>query len=100
VYKLILATKHDELQRDHDAKLMVDIDLSILGQPRDVFDQYEVNIRKEYAHVPDEQFRLGRKNILQSFLDRESIFATDFFKEKYESKAIENLTRSIQQLSR
>jgi predicted metal-dependent HD superfamily phosphohydrolase len=47
VEELILATKHGEPPVSPDAWLLVDIDLSILGQPSDVFDSYEHNIRLE-----------------------------------------------------
>ena len=62
------------------------------------FDEYEQNIRREYSWVPEDQFRQGRSAILQMFLDRDSIYLTDFFKGKYESQARENLQRSIDAL--
>lgn len=96
---LVLATKHQKSPETHDEKLLVDIDLSILGRPEKEFDEYERDIRSEYAWVPEEQFRQGRKRILQSFLDRSTIYSTDFFRNKYELKARENLKRSLAQLN-
>jgi predicted metal-dependent HD superfamily phosphohydrolase len=87
VAELIVATKHRELPTDGDAQLLVDIDLSILGQSEERFDEYERQIRKEYERVPEEQFVAGRAKILQSFLDRPTIYATQFFREKYEAQA-------------
>ncbi len=96
---LIDATKHRRTPPwSQDAKLIIDIDLSILGQSDAVFDEYEENIRKEYRFVPDDFFRSGRAEILQSFLDRPSIYYTDFFKAKYEEPARRNLKRSIAKL--
>jgi len=37
--------------------------------------------------ISEEQFKQGRSTILKSFLKRQSVFLTDFFKEKYEAKA-------------
>lgn len=95
---LILATKHDAVPQGIDARLLIDVDLSILGKPTLEFDEYEQNLRREYSWVPEDQFRQGRSQILQRFLDRDSIYLTDFFKEKYESQARENLQRSIDAL--
>ncbi len=95
---LILATKHDAVPQGIDARLLIDVDLSILGKSVQEFDEYEQNIRREYSWVPEDQFRQGRSAILQMFLDRDSIYLTDFFKGKYESQARENLQRSIDAL--
>jgi predicted metal-dependent HD superfamily phosphohydrolase len=95
---LILATKHDAVPQGIDTRLLIDVDLSILGKSAEKFDKYEQNIRREYSWVPEDQFRQGRSAILQMFLDRDSIYLTDFFKGKYESQARVNLQRSIDAL--
>jgi len=98
---LILATKHESnLQLNFDAQVLCDIDLSILGKPPNIFNRYEEQIRKEYELVTEEKFVAGRKAILESFLNRSSIYQTEFFKRKYEYQAQENLKRSIKKLSR
>lgn len=99
IERLIIATKHLFVPRENDEKLIVDIDLSIFGQKEKIFDEYESNIRKEYSFVRDEDFRKGRKEILERFLNRDSIYLTDFFRRKYEKRARENLERSIIKLS-
>lgn len=96
---LILATKHASTPDTEDAKLLVDLDLSILGQPEAVFNRYEREIRREYAWVPEEDFVRGRSRVLEAFASRLSIYSTPFFRAKYESAARANLTRSIIQLS-
>jgi len=99
VKAMILSTKHREHPKDRDTKYLIDIDLSILGKPEKEFDEYERGIVFEYAWVPEEQFRQGRRTVLQGFLDRDSIYSTDLFRNKYESQARSNLERSIAQLS-
>ena len=99
VADLILATKHASTPDTEDANLIVDIDLSILGQPEAVFNRYEREIRREYAWVPEEDFVRGRSRVLEAFTSRPSIYRTAFFRAKYESTARANLTRSIIQLS-
>lgn len=99
VRRLILATKHDAVPTDHDAQLLVDIDLSILGSADAAFDAYEQAIRQEYAHVPDETFRTGRAAVLRKFLARDRIYATECFASRFEAAARRNLQRSIEGLS-
>ena len=99
VCDLILATKHNAPPADPDAALLVDIDLSILGQPAPIFDAYEAGVRFEYAWVSDSDFRAGRSKVLQSFLDRTRIYTTDYFSAAFESAARQNLNRSIANLA-
>jgi predicted metal-dependent HD superfamily phosphohydrolase len=97
VENLILATKRTVVPADPDAQLLVDIDLSILGQPGDKFDEYERRIRREHRWVPDGLFIARRSAMLKSFLDRSAIFSTKFFCDKYESQARQNIARSLAQ---
>ncbi len=75
------------------------IDLAILGQPEERFDQYERDIRSEYSFVPENQFRSVRAGILQGFLDRPSIYNLKHFQDRYEAQARANLNRSIAALT-
>ncbi|KAK3988269.1 hypothetical protein QBC44DRAFT_329766 [Cladorrhinum sp. PSN332] len=81
-----------------DAKLFLDMDLSILGAEDREFDAYEQAVRKEYAHVSGEGWRMGRANVLKGFLEREWIFHSDVFRGLLEVKARSNLRRSIWRL--
>jgi predicted metal-dependent HD superfamily phosphohydrolase len=99
VGKLILATRHRAIPRDIDEKLLVDLDLAILGRPREEFWEYEHNVRREFEWVPEDQFRTARAKILQDFLDRSSIYFTEPFRKKYESRARKNLAESISRLT-
>lgn len=100
IHALILATRHDAAPRDTDEKILVDVDLSILGANADRFAEYEDQIREEYAWVPGIVFRSKRRKILRGFLDRPSIFNTRKFVEAYEAQARANLERSIKRLNR
>lgn len=84
---------------ENDVALFLDIDLSILGAAAPVFDQYEADVRAEYAFVPDEAFRAGRLRILKSFSDRETIYFTAEGRQRWDQQARANLGRSIAQLS-
>lgn len=99
---LILETRHGATPLELDAQLVIDIDLSILGQPRERFDAYEQEIRIEYVTVIEERgaagFNAGRADILRRFLARPTIYSTDYFQRKYEASARANLQRSVEQL--
>ena len=98
VANLITATKHTSVPTDPDVQLFVDVDLSILGQSGDKFDEYERQVRKEYEWVAEDAFVAGRSAILKSFLDRQNIYSTQFFRNKYETQARQNIARSLARL--
>jgi len=98
IVQLVLATKHHDGASHRDATLMIDIDLSILGQAGERFWNYERQIRREYEWVPENIFAAKRAEILERFLSRPKIFGTEFFFSKYESQARANLQESIRRL--
>lgn len=95
----IMATKHATIPADPDVRFLVDIDLASLGKSKDEFEKDARRIRKEYEWVPEDMFAAGRSTVLQSFLNRPNIYATQFFRDKYEAQARQNITRSLAQLS-
>ena len=101
VSRLILATRHSELQWENDwtGKVLCDADLSALGADPDTYAAYSMGIRREYAHVPDEAYRAGRTKVLQSFLRRERIFQTPLMQAECEATARVNLKAEIASLA-
>lgn len=91
----IRATKHAVTPNEHDAQIMVDVDLSILGQPWHVYETYTQQIRVEYKHVPSLLFISTRRKVMQSFLDRPQIFSTANFHARYEAQARANIAREL-----
>lgn len=98
VHALVMATRHDAAPQDADARLLVDIDLAILGAPRERFDEYERQVGLEYAHVPPAQRRAGRSRILRALLERPAIYSTPFFHARLEAQARANLAYSLGKL--
>ena len=97
---LILCTRHAVEPEGADAETLIDVDLSILGATPQRFDEYETQVRQEYAWVPEEMFRQRRAAILEQFLARRHIYATGIFRERYEPRARANLARSLMKLGR
>lgn len=98
VSELILATQHSAEPSDDDARLIVDIDLAILGATPERFAEYETQIRAEYAWVAEDFYRLKRREILQGFLNRSHIYSTEPFQAQYEGMARTNLQAAIDRL--
>lgn len=93
-----MATKTHQTEAGSDAALLVDVDLSILGQSEARFAGYESQIRAEYAWVAPEVFKVKRAEILERFLARSRLYTTDHFFARYEAQARRNLAQSIRTL--
>jgi predicted metal-dependent HD superfamily phosphohydrolase len=101
VARYILATRHDQPPdaTDGDLALLLDLDLSILAAPPDGYDVYAQAVRREYAFVPDEAYRAGRRRVLEGFLQRERIYLTESLCAAWEQPARSNLTAAIARLA-
>jgi predicted metal-dependent HD superfamily phosphohydrolase len=95
----ILATRHDKDVSGEDARLLVDVDLSILGRDPAVFWRYEEKIRREYAWVPEGVFRQERRNVLKRFVERPRIYSHEEFRKRFETRARRNLEQAIARLA-
>jgi len=97
VNRLIMATLHngDSLD-DADAVYMVDIDLSSFGLPWDEFLRDSLNIRAENPHLCDQDYQLNQTRFQQGLLARPRFFLSDFFFDRYEKQARDNLARYFQ----
>jgi predicted metal-dependent HD superfamily phosphohydrolase len=98
IYNQILATKSHQKSKDSDTNFLLDADLAILGKDWKIYEQYTQQIRKEYSIYPDFLYNPGRKKVLIHLLEFDEIFKTDYFKDKYEQIARENIEREIQLL--
>ena len=99
VHALVMATRHDAAPATADAKLLVDIDLAILGASPARFDEYEAQVRAEYAWVAEKVFRERRRALLDRFLAQPALYATAHFRERLEAQARANLKRSVKRLA-
>jgi len=92
-----LTARHGRLRAeelDADAALFLDSDMAILGASPAVFDAYDRGIAEEYrGKVPGFLFRLNRRRFLKGVLAQPRIFFSDFFHERYDAQARENLRR-------
>jgi len=98
VHALVMATCHRETPQEPDAQVLVDVDLAILGADRERFDESDAQIRREFAHVPEADFRVGRRQVLRGFLARPRLYCTDRFAATFERPARENIARALRRL--
>ena len=98
LHDLVMATGHAQEPATDDQALLVDIDLAILGAPLERFDEYERQVREEYAWVAEADFRRARQRLLAGFLARPAIFRTAHFHGLLEAPARANLARSLTRL--
>lgn len=95
VTTLIRVTDHRGSPPGPDAAVLLDADLAILGAGEARYRRYADAIRREYAHVPDADFRRGRTAVLETFLARERIFRTDVMFLEAEANARRNLGAEV-----
>jgi len=91
VYDLIVLTKNHNTPNSIDGEFMLDIDLSILGSEKHIYEQFEKDIRGEYKNVPLFIFKKKRREILKTFSERPRLYHTDYFFEHLETQAKINL---------
>ena len=102
VHDLVMATQHDApaaLGSSLDARLLVDIDLSILGSPVERFERYDQDVRKEYAWVPGFRYQEARAQVLQGFLDRPQLYHGEHAVALLEAQARINLAAALSRLA-
>ena len=100
VGRLIRLTKTHQVEPDDRlGAILISIDLSILGAAPARYDAYAAAIRKEFAHVPDDDYRAGRARVLSQFAARPVIFPDPIFAARYDRPARDNLARELASLS-
>lgn len=100
-HRMIVATEGHVMPDELDPRALedcahfLDMDLAILGADAERFDIYEDQVRREYAHVPEDAFRKGRAQVLRTFLARERLYFSEWGQQRFERRARENCRRSI-----
>jgi predicted metal-dependent HD superfamily phosphohydrolase len=90
-----LTATHDPTPDDPAGELLCDADLAILGSSPARYQRYVTDVRREYAHVPDDDFRAARTRILRGFQQRPTIYRTAAGRSRWESAARRNLSAEL-----
>ena len=92
VYALIMATLHGGCDiTDHDAKFMVDIDLSSFGMPWPIFCHDSEKVRAEFPGMADAEFYPKQCAFGKRLLQNPRFYQSDYFYQHYEAQARNNL---------
>ena len=81
-----------------DAALFLDMDMSILGVKEEDYHIYADQIRREYAHIAEPDYRKGRTRVLRGFLQHQYIYISPTFRTLFESQARSNIVQEIARL--
>jgi len=98
VYDMICATQLHQQNTIEDINWLIDFDLKILATDWKNYKTYYQQIRIEYRIYPNILYNPGRKKVLEHFLKNDFIYQTEIFRNKYETKARENIQREIKTL--
>ncbi|PVF98226.1 hypothetical protein CPB86DRAFT_758889 [Serendipita vermifera] len=100
VTKFIEATITHSLPVDYptDLPFFLDLDLEVLGRPREDYIMYASQIREEYAHYSIDEYCKGRTKVLQRLLSG-GIYFTDYWKSRLSDAARANMQWEIEQLT-
>ncbi|XVS65620.1 HD domain-containing protein [Actinosynnema sp. CA-299493] len=94
---LVLATA-DHTSDDPLTCLLLDADLAVLGADPAAYERYRAAVRAEYAHVPDDAWRVGRADVLRALAGRDPLYATPHARERWEDRAKANLAAELSSL--
>ena len=92
---LILATRHVGQAHSNDRRFIEDIDLAGFGATWEAFMREGDSLREEFAAQTDAQYYAGQVCFLAQLKQRPWFFATDYFRDRYEARARENLDRLL-----
>ena len=84
-----------EASDDPDIRLFCDLDLYRLGVDHETFQKHGADVRAEYAWVEEAEWTRKRNDFFRRFLERPVIYQTDYWRDRLEKQARENLTRTI-----
>jgi predicted metal-dependent HD superfamily phosphohydrolase len=82
-----LTETHRPADDDANGCALSDADLGILAAPADRYAEYVAAVRAEYAHLPDEVFAKGRRDVLTDLLGKPRMFHTTYGREAWEDAA-------------
>lgn len=101
VERLVLATiVHEVEPGDAAGQILMDADLAVLARSEDGYARYVALVRRDYAHVPDEQWRVGRASVLETLLAAPRLFVSPAAPEDWEERARRNLERELATIRR
>jgi predicted metal-dependent HD superfamily phosphohydrolase len=98
IEQLVLVTDHRRPATSADERLIVDLDLIVLGSPPESYTRYAEAVRREHRWVPGRLYRHRRAQLVERLLRSDSIYRTPAIAKRYEHQARTNLQRELDRL--
>jgi len=94
--RIIEATTH-AVPPPAEAARVCDLDLWRLAAPWEAFQRHALGIRHEYLHLHADEaaFWIARKAFYKAMLAKPALFATAYFRDRFEAAARENMRRAL-----
>ncbi|WP_235912424.1 DUF4031 domain-containing protein [Ruania zhangjianzhongii] len=100
VVRLVLLTRsHSPASGDTPGALLCDADLAVLGRDSAGYARYLQQVRAEYAHVNEPDWRTGRSAVAKHLLALQPLFHSTVGAARWESTARRNLERELHALA-
>ena len=94
-----LTVEHDPAPADRDGQVLSDADLAVLALAPEEYRSNTAQVRAEYGHVSDDDFRAGRARVIESLLAAPALYRTPDARRLWEDAARRNLTSELRSLS-
>jgi predicted metal-dependent HD superfamily phosphohydrolase len=99
VARLVRLTEHHRPDpADVNGSALSDADLAVLASPAERYRRYVEDVRREYAAVPEAEFRRGRAAVLRALVDQDRLFRTAYAQEHWEAAARHNVMDELAEL--
>ncbi len=83
-----------------DTAILLDADLAILAADPAGYSTYVTGVRAEYRHLSDDEWRTGRADVLDRFLERPTIYLTPAGQERWETRGTRESRRRTRRTRR
>ena len=90
----------DPIGVDRDTAALLAADLAVLAAEPARYADYSRAVRREYAHLDDDQWRTGRTQVLRDVMSRQAIFDPRLGLAGWEARARANLAAELATLAR
>jgi len=91
-----LTETHRPEDDDRNGCALSDADLGILAAAPERYAEYVTSVRREYAHLPDDVFALGRAGVLRDLLATPRLFHTGYALDQWEEAARANVEQELE----
>lgn len=90
-----MTVSHDPAPGDSNAEVLSDADLAVLAVEPDEYRRNSNNVRAEYGHIGERDFRAGRARVIESLLAAPRLYRTAVARQRWEQAARSNLRTEL-----